>query len=117
MVRVLCPAVLVGLAGCVAPGSGAMPQSRHVGLAEGSPVSAGTPVDGSPLPRELNKINWPTYRIETPDLLLINALRVIPLPGYKIEPFDALLVVVANAPPAAPIRDVYPVDPDGTINF
>jgi polysaccharide export outer membrane protein len=59
----------------------------------------------------------PTYRIETPDLLLINALRVVPLPGHKIEPFDALSVVVANAPPAAPIRDVYPVDQDGTINF
>jgi polysaccharide biosynthesis/export protein len=49
--------------------------------------------------------------------LLINALRLLPLPGYKIEPSDALLVVVANAPPAAPIRDVYPVDPDGTINL
>ncbi len=92
--------------------------SRPNGFAGSSPdatlVAAGS---ADELPRELSKINLPTYRVETPDLLLINALRVIPLPGYKIEPFDALLVVVANAPPAAPIRDVYVVDPDGTINF
>ena len=113
---VVCVAALVGLPGCTTPGhwrggSELAQCSTHSG-----PVA--TPMDGSSsVPTELEKVNLPTYRIETPDLLLINALRVIPLPGHKIEPFDALSVVVANAPPAAPIRDVYPVDQDGTINF
>jgi polysaccharide export outer membrane protein len=105
-VRFWCLAAIVGLAGCVTPGP--------VAVVGSAPVAAH---DQSPLPRELDKVHLPTYRIETPDVLLINALRVIPLPGYRIEPFDALLVVVANAPPIAPIRDVYTVDPDGTITF
>jgi polysaccharide export outer membrane protein len=128
-VRVVsCLAALVGLGGCTAPGF--VPVSANLPTPPGyvsapaaavvgpDPIATGAPADGPPqLPRELDKVHWPTYRIETPDLLLINALRVLPLPGYRIEPFDALLVVVPNAPPASPIRDVYPVDPDGTINF
>jgi polysaccharide export outer membrane protein len=102
-------AALVGLPGCTSGGH----WREGSGLAVNS-VPADTVAS---VPTELEKVNLPTYRIETPDLLLINALRVIPLPGHKIEPFDALSVVVANAPPAAPIRDVYAVDQDGTINF
>jgi polysaccharide biosynthesis/export protein len=120
VVRVLGLVVVAGPIGCVMPRPGAVDYSARAAMAGSShgpaPV-AGFLVDGPPVPTELNKVNWATYRIETPDLLLINALRLLPLPGYKIEPSDALLVVVANAPPAAPIRDVYPVDPDGTINL
>ena len=116
-VRVVsCLAVFAVLAGCATSGPAPRPASPMV--VEPGPVAAADPAAGPPpVPRELNKVNLPTYRIETPDLLLINALRVIPLPGYRIEPFDSLLVVVANAPPAAPIRDVYPVEPDGKITF
>jgi polysaccharide biosynthesis/export protein len=120
MVRVLGLVVLVGPTGCVTPGPGAVDYSARAvmaGASHGPAPVAGRLADGPPVPTELNKINWPTYRIETPDLLLINALRLLPLPDYKIEPSDALVVVVANAPPAAPIRDAYPVDPDGTINL
>jgi polysaccharide export outer membrane protein len=112
--------VLVGPTGCATPGPGAVDYSARAvmaGSSHGPAPRAGLVADGPPVPTELDKVNWPTYRIETPDLLLINALRLLPLPDYKIEPSDALLVVVTNAPPAAPIRDVYPVDPDGTINF
>jgi polysaccharide export outer membrane protein len=120
MVPVLGVFVLVGPTGCVTPGPDAADYSARAvmaGSAHGPAPVAGSPADVPPFPSEMNKVNWPTYQIETPDLLLINALRLLPLPGYKIEPADALLVVVANAPPAAPIRDVYPVDPDGTINL
>jgi len=120
LVRVLGLVVLAGPTGCLTPGPGAVDYSARAvmpgSLHAPAPV-AGPFVDAPAVPTELNKINWPTYQIETPDLLLINALRLLPLPGYKIEPSDALSVVVANAPPAAPIRDVYPVDPDGTINL
>src|SRR5262245_61255400 len=38
------------------------------------------------LPRELAKVPMPPYVIEPPDILLIDAIRVVPLPPYKIAP-------------------------------
>jgi len=69
------------------------------------------------VPRELTKTTLPPYVIEPPDILLIDALRVIPLPPYKIEPLDVLEVVVPNALMTAPISGPYSVDTDGTIDF
>jgi hypothetical protein len=40
------------------------------------------------LPKELEKCSHPTYTVETPDILQINATRVIPLPPYRVEPLD-----------------------------
>ena len=69
------------------------------------------------LPRELAKTSLPPYTIEPPDILLIDALRVIPLPPYRVAPLDALVIQVSNAFPMAPINNLYVVDPDGTVNF
>lgn len=68
------------------------------------------------LPRELAKTAHPPYAIEPPDILLIDALRVIPLPPYRVEPLDSL-VIQANALATAPISGLYPVDTDGTVNL
>ncbi len=69
------------------------------------------------LPRELLKTVLPPYTIEPPDILLIDALRVIPLPPYRVDPLDGLVIQVSNAFPTAPISGLYVVDPDGTVNF
>ena len=69
------------------------------------------------LPHELLKTVLPPYTIEPPDILLIDALRVIPLPPYRVEPLDGLVIQVNNAFPMAPISGLYVVDPDGTVNF
>ncbi|HEY2785844.1 MAG TPA: polysaccharide biosynthesis/export family protein [Fimbriiglobus sp.] len=73
------------------------------------------------LPKELQKVSQPTYVVETPDILLINATRVIPLPPYRVEPLDQIYVVVQNTlsqnDPDARINGIYPIDPDGTINL
>ena len=56
-----------------------------------------TPPDASPqstVPRELEKISLPPYVIEPPDILMINAVKVVPKPPHKIEPFDGLLIRV-----------------------
>ena len=71
------------------------------------------------LPRELNKVAMPPYRIEPPDLLIINALRVVPKPPYRIEPLDELTI---QAPPAQvlpnePIGGSYAVGPDGQVDL
>lgn len=67
------------------------------------------------MPRELQKVSLPEYVIEPPDILLIDAVRVIPLPPYRIEPLDILLVQVAGTLPDEPIAGLYRVEPDGTI--
>jgi polysaccharide export outer membrane protein len=78
-----------------------------------------TPVQAN-LPKELQKVSHPTYVVETPDILIINATRVIPLPPYRVEPLDQIYVVVQNTLALEPderINGIYPIDPDGTINL
>jgi polysaccharide export outer membrane protein len=74
------------------------------------------PRDKHPLdaPKELAKYSIPAYVIEPPDILLIDAVRIVPLPPYKIEPLDALLIQVKGALPTEPISGVYGVEPEGT---
>ncbi len=71
----------------------------------------------SPLPRELNKVTMPNYVIEAPDILLIDALRVVPKPPYKVDSLDALLITATNTLPTEPISGIFVVDPDGTVNL
>ena len=92
------------------------------------------------IPRELAKVSLPEYVIEPPDILLINALRLIPLPPYRIEPLDTLVIQSLSSPPAEgyqirafdqiaiqvnpdeilpmqPIDGLFAVDPEGKINL
>jgi polysaccharide export outer membrane protein len=72
------------------------------------------PAEG-PSPRELNKISLPAYRVEPPDVLLIDAVKVVPKPPYHVEPLDVLQVFVLGTLPDQPITGNYPVEADGTI--
>jgi polysaccharide export outer membrane protein len=79
-----------------------------------------TPPDASPqstVPRELEKISLPPYVIEPPDILMINAVKVVPKPPHKIEPFDGLLIRVLGALPDQPIADAFSVDPEGKVDL
>src|SRR5262249_7795138 len=70
------------------------------------------------IPREMTKVSLPDYVIEPPDILLIDAIRLVPLPPYKVEPLDALLITVpGTTPPLEPITGTYVVESDGTINL
>src|SRR5262245_59911306 len=71
----------------------------------------------SDIPRELTKVSLPPYTIEPPDILLINAVRVVPRPPYRIAPLDVLALQVLKAAESAPIGGLYAVDPNGTINL
>lgn len=71
----------------------------------------------TPVPKELNKVSLPPYVIEAPDILLIDAIRVIPRPPYRVEPLDLLFIVGKNVFDTDPINGIYPIDPDGTINL
>jgi polysaccharide export outer membrane protein len=69
------------------------------------------------LPRELDKVSLPPYRVEPPDVLLIEAVKAVPKPPFKIEPLDVLLVHLANPIKDEPLSGLFTVDPDGTINL
>jgi polysaccharide export outer membrane protein len=81
------------------------------------PVRKGEPPFDPVMPRETSKVNMPEYVIEAPDILLINAVRVIPLPPYHIEPLDSLYLQVSGVIPEQPIAGIYLVDADGTVNL
>jgi polysaccharide biosynthesis/export protein len=71
------------------------------------------------LPKELTMTTHPPYTVAAPDILRIDANRLIPLPPYKIEPLDALYLFAPGAPAedGGGVNGIYPVDPDGTINL
>jgi protein involved in polysaccharide export with SLBB domain len=81
------------------------------------PITPPEPSPMSTVPRELDKVSLPRYVIEPPDILMINAIKVVPKPPHRLEPFDGILVKVANAFSDAPIADLYYVDPEGKIDL
>jgi polysaccharide biosynthesis/export protein len=68
-------------------------------------------------PRELTKVILPPYRIEPPDILQIDAIRVVPKFPYHLRMLDALLLHVSNTLPDAPLSGTFVVDPAGTLNL
>lgn len=109
----------------LAAGCHVVPKSKPHEARKGKVIRKSLPTqsdDACPdqnLPKELNKISLPPYVVETPDVLLIQATRLVPLPPYKVQPLDQIRIVVQNslglANPESRINGVYPVDPDGTI--
>ncbi len=77
------------------------------------PHAAGPPE----LPRELARVSLPPYVIESPDILQINAIRLVPRPPYRIEPLDTLGIRVTETLPDQPIQGVYQVEADGRVNL
>jgi polysaccharide export outer membrane protein len=71
----------------------------------------------TPVPHELEQITHPTYVIQPPDVLLIDAARLVPLPPYRVEPLDVLLVYVTGTLPKEPIEGLLPVDAAGKVNL
>ncbi len=69
------------------------------------------------LPKELAKSTMPPYIIESPDILLIDAIRVVPLPPYRIDALDTIFVQVSNALEREPIAGLYVVETDGLVNL
>ena len=47
-------------------------------------------------PREMAMRSLPAYRIEPPDIIQVEVLKLMPLPPYHIENYDVLQVNVNN---------------------
>lgn len=69
------------------------------------------------IPSELHKTAMPLYRIEPSDELSIDAIRVVPLPPYKLEPFDTIVIQVPDALDKEPISGLFTIEPEGTVNL
>ncbi|WP_145244344.1 polysaccharide biosynthesis/export family protein [Urbifossiella limnaea] len=69
------------------------------------------------VPRELEKVTLPDYRVEPPDILVVEAVRAIPKPPYKAEPLDVLYLSLATPLQDNPLSGLYSIDPDGTVNL
>ena len=93
------------LSGCAAP------HAKHDLTVEQLP-----PVSPD-MPRELSKVVLPTYTIEPPDILTIEAIHAVPRSPYFLRPLDVLNVQAAGVLPEAPIAGVYPVEPGGIVNL
>lgn len=113
-----------GITGCASMTSTSLgpdvyeiPQS---GMAHAAP-SDGTSGDETPAmqspPAEMSKVSLPDYRIEPPDILLVEGIRMVPKVPYEIEPSDQLQIVVLGTTPEQPIAGVYQVEPTGLVNL
>jgi polysaccharide export outer membrane protein len=81
-------------------------------------LDAQCPPDPSRMPaKELAKITLPAYVIEPPDILLIDALRVVPKPPFKVQSFDTLQVIVEGTLLEQPINGLYVVEPGGMLDL
>ena len=69
------------------------------------------------IPGEPAKVSLPPYVIDAPDILLIDAVSVIPKPPYKIEPLDGLVIQATEVLEVDPISAIYRVEPEGTVNL
>ncbi|MBN2580001.1 MAG: polysaccharide biosynthesis/export family protein [Pirellulales bacterium] len=82
-----------------------------------APVAA-VPVQAcSFTPQELHKTVLPTYVIEPPDILTIDAIRVVPRSPYHLRSLDALSIQVQGTFPDAPISGVYVIEPGGFVQL
>lgn len=81
-----------------------------VGTAEAGPGAR-------PVPRELCKAVLPTYVIEPPDILVIDAIHVVPRPPYHLRTLDIIAVQVQGVPPDMPISGMFPIEPGGLVRL
>ncbi len=70
-----------------------------------------------PVGSENSKISLPHYVIEPPDILEIDAIKVVPKAPYKIEPLDYLGINVNGTLRDQPILGTYGVEPGGGVNL
>jgi protein involved in polysaccharide export with SLBB domain len=72
---------------------------------------------GMPLPTELNKTAHAPHRVAAPDILYIEALRMVPRGPYRLEPMEVLQIEATDSLRGQPIKGLYMISPEGKINL
>jgi len=86
-------------------------------MVDGVVMDPGHPGEGGFCPRELTPVSHPPYTISPPDILYLDALRLIPKPPYRMEPLEVLAINVTDTLPGQPILGQFIVSPEGIINL
>jgi polysaccharide biosynthesis/export protein len=81
------------------------------------PVAGHLPHVVGDAPRELRKVVLPDYVIEPPDVLVIEAVNIIPKAPYVLRAGDILSLRVASTLPDAPINGPYAIGPGGEVDL
>lgn len=69
------------------------------------------------LPKELTKTSLPPYILEPPDILVIEAIHLVPKPPYRLRTGDALAIQADGTPPEYPIGGAFAIEPGGIVNL
>lgn len=111
----------------VNPASGSnLPLSSAAGtIMTASPGGGSTVIQGTPVvslqvtapPTEMAMLSLPPYRVEPPDILVLDTIRMVPKGPALIAPQDQLLIRVAETLPNQPIDGLYSVSPEGTVHL
>jgi polysaccharide export outer membrane protein len=70
----------------------------------------------SPVPAEMSRASLPARVIGPSDVLQVEAVRVIPLPPYRVETGD-ILYITGKTAGVTQIDGLYPVEADGSVNL
>jgi polysaccharide export outer membrane protein len=68
-------------------------------------------------PRELSMVSLPSYRVEPPDILMIEMLKLVPLPPYRIDIYDVLQIRVLGTMLDQPIDGFFLVEGEGVVTL
>jgi polysaccharide biosynthesis/export protein len=69
------------------------------------------------LPRELSMVSLPAHRIEPPDIVQIEVQKLVPHSPYRIDTYDVLQINALGTLPNEPIYDYFLVDGEGMVNL
>lgn len=69
------------------------------------------------MPRELSKTVLPEYVVEPPDVLVIDALHVVPKAPYQLRTQDVLAIEVPGTLPDYPISGAFPIQVGGMVTL
>lgn len=68
-------------------------------------------------PKELQKTTLPIYTIEPPDVLIVEAIHILPKSPYILRTSDVVAIKVDGVLPDEPIEGLFPIQPGGIINL
>ncbi len=69
------------------------------------------------VPRELDKVTLPAYRVEPPDILSIDCLLQVPDENYRLHEGDTVMLTVLDTLPEEPIAGIFPIEAGGVIRL
>lgn len=75
------------------------------------------PAEPAEMPRELSKTLMPEYIIEPPDILMIEAMQLVPKPPYRLRTGDQVLIEVQGVDPVVPINGVFVLQLGGVVDL